>query len=347
MYTIEECKDKSIWYSINKYHLLQSWNWGEFQRKIGRRVKRFIVKKNNEIVSIFQVILINSRFGSYIYVPNGPVFKEQNPWKENEEIKLEEYKDQFIEIIKFTKELGAKNKVQFIRIDPLFSDSKQNQQILEELGFVKSIKEIQPGHKLVINLALSLDELTKSMDDSTRYRIKKGLKEGIQVYKSINIKNDFEYFWNIYLRVKKRNSISSFEKSYYYMQLEFLKENGEYELFLAYDQDNKITAGAMVSFYNEVSSYLHAASDHQSKNASRVLVWEVIKEAQRRDCKYFDFYGIARDDNNLNDPWYGFTSFKKSFGGYKKLMLSTYDLPIQYLKYKIRRATETIFKYLK
>jgi lipid II:glycine glycyltransferase (peptidoglycan interpeptide bridge formation enzyme) len=60
---------------------LQSYEWGEFKRSFDFwDVKRFILNDNNEIKAGFSVFIRKIPYihKTFIYIPRGPVVKEQN-----------------------------------------------------------------------------------------------------------------------------------------------------------------------------------------------------------------------------------------------------------------------------
>ena len=61
--------------------------------------------------------------------------------------------------------------------------------------------------------------------------------------------------------------------------------------------------------------------------------WEVMKEAKRQGCKYYDLFGIAPNEDEKH-PWAGVTRFKRQFGGLDFASLGSWDLVISPMKYK-------------
>ena len=54
----------------------QAWFYGEWQEMMGRKVRRFEVKKNSEIIGFFQIIKYQLSFGqNLLYIPHGPVLR--------------------------------------------------------------------------------------------------------------------------------------------------------------------------------------------------------------------------------------------------------------------------------
>ena len=107
-------------------------------------------------------------------------------------------------------------------------------------------------------------------------------------------------------------------------------------------------------FWQNMGFYHHGASLSKYKNVpvSYLLQWEAIKEAKRKGCQIYNFWGIANEKSKIKNqkskinkkhPWWGLTLFKMGFGGYKKEYVRTQDLLLSsryYLTYifeKLRR----------
>ena len=77
-------------------------------------------------------------------------------------------------------------------------------------------------------------------------------------------------------------------------------------------------AGAVVLIHQKTAYYYYAASLPAGKllHLPYLVVWELMKETKKRECKIWDWEGIY-DERWSNKGWRGFTHFKKSFGGYQ------------------------------
>ena len=109
---VTEIYEKDIWNNFIFSHtkkteseFLQSWEWGMFQKKLGRKVWFLAIKDKEEIIGQALIIKHNLPFGkSYFYCPRGPIFSILK-------------KEIFQELIKKIKDLGQKEKAIFFRCD--------------------------------------------------------------------------------------------------------------------------------------------------------------------------------------------------------------------------------------
>lgn len=154
---------------------LQSEEWADFQRSIGRKV--FDVQG-------VKVIKHELPFGkSYLYAPH------------------------LSSIVDFEDLAKQENSI-FVKVEPLQDDIAQQ---YVKLGFQRSNKTIQPHKTVVLDLARSENELLSAMHHKTRYNIKVAEKNGIHVSRSM----DHETFWELMQKTTERDKFHSHPKGYY------------------------------------------------------------------------------------------------------------------------------------
>ncbi len=292
---IKEIQDKEKWNSFAKnYSFLQSFEWGDLQKSLGKKFWRLAVADEDKILLLALVYKNSLPFGlNYLYSPRGPIMIE----KSSEVFKL------FLEKV---KEISKEEKSIFFGIDPEW----QSDDLVKEFSFKKWIKEVQPKDTLILDLSKDEDNLLKEMHQKTRYNIRLAEKKGVKVRFS-NSKEYFEKFWQLIRETTERDKFKAHPKDYYWQILENCKDH--ISLVLA-EYEGKIIAASMVSFFGKTAIYMHGASSNEHRNlmAPHLVQWESIKKAKERGCQYYDFWGVALTDDK-NHPWAGITRFKKGF----------------------------------
>jgi peptidoglycan pentaglycine glycine transferase (the first glycine) len=284
---------------------LQSWDWGEFQRSVGRKVIRFA-----DDTIIAQIIELPLPFNKkYWFCPKGPI-----PAIQDSRFKIHE----------FLKEL--KNKVKgagvfFLRIEPadvIASGAKQSH-------------DISPRCTTIVDLSKSEDELLSLMHQKTRYNIKVAVKHGVAVGTWSMIHSSFDDVWNLFSETATRDGFHLHPREYYEKQI---KMPGV-EVFTA-EHEGKILAAAIVIFSDSTATYLHGASSNEMRNmmAPYALHWEIIKKAKERRCTEYDLWGIS---DNPKSGWAGITRFKRGWGGTDFCAPGTIDLPVNRFWYSVYR----------
>jgi len=337
---IIEIKEKNIWESFlsncKEKTFLQSWNWGEFQKMMGNKIWRFGIFEDNKLTSVSFFYKIVAKRGTFLFLPHAPVVK----------CKAGSIKYEVLEtLLPRLKEIAKEEKASFVRIAPIWERTEENIKIFKEIGFREAPIHIHPELTWQLDITLPEEELLMKMRKTTRYLIRQGIKEkNIEILKSKDIK-DVEIFNKLYGETVRRQHFIPFSQNYLKNEfLAFLPDN-QILVFLA-KYKNEVLAGGIFLFWQNIAFYHHGASTlkYPKIPASYLLQWEVIKEAKKRDCSSYNFWGIAESElKNRKHPWWGLTLFKMGFGGFRKEYVKTQDFPISkkywptYLFEKLRK----------
>lgn len=118
-------------------------------------------------------------------------------------------------------------------------------------------------------------------------------------------------------------------------------------------KDGEIIAASLFFDYQGTRFYMQSAANLDFKHlpATVALLSHAIFTAKEDGLKTLDFWGIAPENADTSHPWYGFTEFKKSFGGYEKIYAGTFDYLVDPKKYhlysllrKVNRIKRKIIK---
>jgi len=236
---------------------LQSQQWEELQRAIGRKVWRV-----GETLVIKHDLPLKK---NYLYCPRGPIGPIGF----------------FLEEI---KKIAKEEKSIFLKIEPNLGFDRDYQ------GLKKSSKEIQPSKTIILDILKSEEELLSQMHSKTRYNIRLAQKKGIAIEESSQGMNDF---LKLLKKTAQRDKFYLHPNNYYLKMMEVLGKEGIVKLFLAKHQ-GKIIAANLICFFNQTATYLHGASDYGCRQlmAPYLLKWQEILKAKELGLKYYDFNGI-------------------------------------------------------
>jgi len=342
-----EIKDKNLWNQFvtqNGSQFLQSWEWGEFQRSLGRKTWIIGVEidenemvgtrrhtnwntKEHELICGALVVKHNLPLGrSYLYLPRGPVIEKLKI--KNQKLKI---LGLFLEKI---KEIAKAEKSIFIRMEPTIQGISIFNLKSEILNQTRSV---QPKDEWRLDLMPSKENLLKAMHPKTRYNIGLAKRYGVKVREGGE--GDFEIFWQLIAKTYKKKRLKTHPKNYYFQMLKL----EPVKLYLAEYQGKILVANIMVFWGKEVI-YLHGGSSDEDKKvmAPYAIFWETICEAKRLGYRYYNFGAVAPEESGENHPWFGITRFKKGFGGEEVNYAGTWDLPISMVWYKIYKFTKFI-----
>jgi len=316
---ITEIKEKSTWEGFllgcEEKTFLQSWNWGEFQKAMGNKIWRLGVYNDGYPISIILVVKVRAKRGTFLLVPHGPVGE-----KESLNTLLEEL-----------KKIAKQENCSFIRISPIWKRNEENNKLFRKLGFKQGPIQAHPEASWKLDITPSEDKLLAKMRKTTRYLIRQAQKNNdIKVSQSQKIE-DIKVFDKLYQEVVKTQHFVPFSLDY--LKNEFSAFNSDNQISLFFGRyRGEIIASALVIFWSGIGFYHHAALDpkYHKIPMAYLLQWEAIKEAKKRGCILYDFWGYV--DPKLKHPWAGPTLFKMGFGGQSHFYVETQDLPLS-LKY--------------
>ncbi len=318
--------------SQNEPPFLQSWHWGEFHQSLGDKIFRLGIFDNGEIIGAALVIRVLARRGTFLFLPYGPVIVQSSKLKtQNHNSKFKTFLNLKFDVLKiltnYLKNLAEKEKCCFVRVSLNWEKSGENIKIFKDLKFREAPIHLKPETTWLLDIAPDEEEILKEMRKTTRNLIRRGYRENIQIVKSERVE-DLDEFYKIYQKTSERQNFVPFSKEY--LKKEFNAFAGEKKIALFFAKHKgELLSAALFIFYGNQGFYHHSASlrDNSKIPTSYLLLWEAIKEAKKRNCKIFNFWGIAPPDKSKH-PWQGLTLFKKGFGGYQKDLVRAQDLPI-------------------
>lgn len=281
------------------------------------------------------VTKVEARRGTFLYLPYGPMMAD---FADREGLK------QFFHEL---KKNAHEEKASFIRVSPYWLETTENKELLAELGFRQA-----PIHMLAETLWLldlqekSEEELLMGMDKKHRNLVRRAEKDGVTIQTTVD-PQAVERFIDLHWETVSRHQFTPYPKSYFRDQVRIFAENDQVLVFEASLQ-NDLLASAIIMYYGKAGAYHHGASssrpEHRKIPASYLLQWEVIKEAQRRGCSVYNFWGIAPPSANSQHPFYGITHFKTGFGGRQMDLMPCHDLVI-HPKYYLNWGVEKFRKW--
>lgn len=336
---IREIKDKNLWEDFltecEEKTFLQSWNWGEFNKMMGDKIWRIGIYINEQLIATAFFYKIKARRGTFIFVPHGPVIIKHETYNIKQILKL------FLEEL---KNIAEEEKCDFIRIAPIWERTDENIKIFRELGLKDAPIHIHPEVTWELDITLSKEELLAKMRKTTRYLIRQaGKNPEVKISSSIDI-NDINEFNELNQKTVDRHHFAPFSLNFIKNEFSAFASDSQISIFLGKYKEELVSSGIFV-FWQEIAFYHHGASSlkYPKIPVSYLLLWEAIREAKRRDCRKFNFWGIV-PESERNHPWAGLSLFKMGFGGYKKEYVKTQDFPLS-KKYWLTYLFEKLRKF--
>ncbi len=308
------CKEKSF---------LQSWNWGEFWQKMGHKIWRLgILDNEGSPTSFILAVKVRARRGTFLLVQHAPIFNFQFSIFKN--------------LTEELKRIAREENCDFIRMAPLLERNKENKKLFKDLGFRES-----PMHASAYEATWKLDitpseeELLANMRKTTRYLIRQAEKNpDIEIEKSpafakATAGKEVEAYQKLNREVAQRQKFAPFSADFIKNEFEVFSGDNQAMWFFG-KYKGEVAAGALVIFWSGIGFYHQAASlsKYAKFSIPYLLQWEAIKEAKKRGCKLYDFWGYVDPKASPKHPWAGPTLFKMGFGGRAYEYIKTQDLPL-------------------
>lgn len=231
---------------------LQSRDWGEFQRKLGREV-------------VFEPVLAIKhelpRGFFYWYVPR---------------VEAQVESDKF--------QVESNSKCVFIRVEPIRSSD-----IPEGAN---KVKNIQPAKTLVLDLSTNEEQLLSGMHPKTRYNIKLAAKHGVQIISGAEKADEVVQLitstakrqgFNTYPASYYHKMIEFFSRSEE-VRVNIMRAESEGEIlatgiYIDYLDTRTYLFGA-------------SSENKKNLMAPYLLHWNAILDAKKQGLKFYDFWGI-------------------------------------------------------
>ena len=306
---------------------LQSWQWGEWQKSLGREVKRYFIAGNQPAGSI-QLIKMPLPLGRhYWYAPYGPVMENSD-----DTIIGKLLKEKFPEAVFIRVE--PKNRIEAITLD------------------AKKTSNIQPAKTLLIDLSKHEENLLLDMHTKTRYNIKVAQKHGVEIKDEFDITIGHGLFAKeavgMIVETSRRQGFKGYGMDYYNKMIDTLAVQNRGELKLHIYKaiyEKKLLASAIMLDFGKTRTFLFGGSSDENKNlmAPYLMHWQAMLDAKAAGLGTYDFWGIETSSGETP----GFVRFKLGFGGSEREYAGAYDLVRNGAAYKAYSLLRKINKFTK
>lgn len=328
--------EKEIYNSVVS-HPLQTWEWGEFRKKTGKKVER---------IGFFEKGQIQQALTATFHPL--PKFKQYSVGYCPRAFKPDENQ------LAALKQIGEQHNAIFIKLEPNVAVSVANTAELKPLAKFLSDHECQLGrpffakYTYFVDLSKTEKELFSNLDSKTRYNVRLAGKKGVKI-----IENSSQEGLDIYLKILQetldRQHFYLHSPEYFKKMWQTLQGSDIMHIFHAVYNDTPLVSWIMFKWQDMVYYPYGASRDiHREVMASNLMMWEMIMWAKKQGAKTFDMWGSLGPEADPKDAWYGFHRFKKSYGGEHMRFVGTFDLVLQEPHYKIfRMADDLRWKFLR
>lgn len=328
--SVEE-KGKTAWNEFVKANyppigaFMQTWEWGQFQKMIGRTIDRYIVVEKGRTIAAFTLVCHRLPLGlSYGYLPRGPV------------IDVEKKRDAS-KIFRAIKDWAAEKfpRLIFLRLEPPM------EAYAADVDFHLPSYYIQPRHNTAVELDAPMEAIRARLHPSTRSNLERAEKRGVTVEMKERVSDvDYEEFAKMMAETKARNGGKNIYPNSEYLHALFdslppVGDRGDtamMSLGIFYGYHNGVPAAAhFVLYFGTTATYIYGASytEHLASKVTTYLHWAGIQESKKRGMHYYDIGAIDKH------RWPSLTTFKRQFGGREFDYIGNVNIPLRPFLYKV------------
>lgn len=295
---------------------MQSSWWAEFRLDAGYEHFGVVLKDRGAVVGGAIVMRYEHAPGRcFYYVPDGPVIpSDDEGGGEIFEAILEEIEE---------RRRSDPLTVTHLRIEPRW---RRLPEFVKGFHPVSQFVDIyvEPRSTLCVDLRLSEDEILAGMKPKGRYNVRLAQRHGVTVVEDAS-EQGIADFLDIYHATASRQGMKPKPDSYFRTMLSVLSPVGRGTIYFAEHRGVRLAAVLIVTF-GSTATYFFGGSrnEHREVMAPYLLHFEAMRKAKAAGCSWYDFWGVAPDDNP-DHPWADFSVFKRKFGGVESRLVPTLD----------------------
>lgn len=325
-------------------HVLQSYAWGEFKRRLGWRPIRLVLEKDGEVVGLGQFLAYNTAPvpGVLLYCTKGPWL----PWQDEEAVS-----SFFDDVRAFAGRLGGHT----VKIEPEVPEHQKDvKALLGEIGFHKARYDLNLKTTLVVDLSVPEEDVLARMKGRTRYNVRLAARKDVDVVE-LGFEEGWETFyeWMRATSERKEGYVLRRSRDYLHDVMRAMHDAGQGHLFFARHERIPL-AGMYVFTFGKKYWYMYGASSLQKRNLkpNYLLQWEVMRWAKERGMTHYDMVGVPKlEDLDESSSLWNVYKFKEGFGGEISDSLGCFDLPVKRARaaawYKFEPAYYRLYYKLK
>lgn len=300
MIEVQRCHDKDIWDEFvleHGGHPLQLWGWGQVKAAHGWTAERLCIYDDEAMVAAAQVLVrpLPFPFGSFAYVPRGPVGDEAY----------------FSDALKYIAEIVKRDhKSVALSVEP-----NSREMVLTD-DWKQSSNHILSRETIMLDLEQSESDLLASMAKKTRQYIRKSATD--VTIRRVKTRQELDACLDIYEQTGNRAGFNLHDRQYY---RDVFQQMGDHSpVFAAYHEGAPVAFLWMAMSVDTAYELYGGMNDEgQRLRANYALKWHVIRKAQEWGVRQYDFGGLVAG---------GVSNFKQGWSEEPTVLAGTFDYPL-------------------
>lgn len=322
-YEIIDIEDRKQWdeFVTNRpeSNFLQSFSFIEFHKRLGHKITRRAVVRDDQIIAVYAGYREPARRGAHLAIPGGPLME----WADMQVVRM---------VFRDIKSQAEKLDCVFARVRPQLEKSAKSMELMKSLGAKKAPMYLSVEHAGILDLTKSEEELLADMRRQTRYTIRRTEKDGVKI-STTRDPEAIRSFYDIEVATAERQKFIPFSFKFLRTQFDEFAKHDEALLYTAKFEGEVLAQNFMI-FYGPEASYHYAVSTEAGTkiSGSPLMHLHAIREAKKRGCTRYNFWGIV-DENDTKHRFFGVSTFKRGFGVTELKYTPAHDIIVSPLKY--------------
>ena len=313
---------------------MQTWEWVDFQKEMGRDIGRYFVIANGEPVAAFTLVYHALPFGlQYGYSPRGPVMAK----------KIQTDRSVIKKILETIKEWAKKEFPSFIflRLEPPIAPEFIDTEDIALKGFNIPPYYIQPRYNLAVRILEDDEKTSAQFHPTPRSNFNRAEKRGAtaNIAESMSAEDRVNFMTMMRDTVARHGGKDVYPGEKYFKALLNIIPaiNGNYDpsslglrIYRGFE-DGQPAAMNLTVVFGDTMTYLYGAAHtkHLKSKVTTYLHWHAMKDSRHLGLRYYDLGGI--DEKR----WPTLTAFKRQFRGEEFDYIGNIDIPLKPIPYKI------------
>lgn len=331
MIIVKEVTDSEQWNRVLEQHprghYLQSYDWGELYRYLGRTIYRLAAFDGERLVGAMMFVVTPvpipflGKYYNWLYCARGPAIEKDNL-------------DVLNALLTRVHEIAKITRAVVFKMEPNVLEEEDEAWLsyLQTSGFRVNQQSICGRRSWVLDLRPDEQKILAGFRKTWRYNIRLAEREGVEV-REVKTDEDFATYYRLLVVTSQRDGFFVHPQHYHKEMYRRYASRGDAMLFLAIHQ-GKAIAARMVIRFGDVCLDMFGASSNGDRGfpKTHILQYRCIQWAKSKGCNYFDFRTIP-ESLDENEEMYGVYHYKKGFGGFSRLHMPTQDYVYQPLLY--------------
>ena len=260
-------------------------------------------------------------FGKVWYIPKGPSTTS-----------VDDLSALLDELVPYARSQG----VMSIKIEPELPHDTDMSLVVGKFSLMKTAPVQYNYATVLVDLAPSLDDIMKSLNQKGRHAIRRAERDGVVVKQLEPTDENCRIMYDMLRATGQGAGFVVRPYEYYRDFYQAYGDNGG--LFIAYFKDQPV-AGGFAMVQGAKSMYKDGASvrERPAYGASHLLQWRIIEWVKQRGSKQHDLAGappVAHAHDQAH-PFYAIGKFKRQFNNEVTEYVGAYNVPVSSQKAKL------------